>query len=453
MEKEQKKFLAIVLFVAITVRLLAFIAAVVPGHSAYSPALLLPDSYKYLDAASQIWHQGEFTRNNLPEIFLTPGYPLLLAVGFILGDVLTSTLIAQFIMSVLTVYLVFCIAGLLFPSNKKIAFNGALLYALEPLSVLYTWQLIPETLFTFLIYAAMYFFLSYVNTLSTKKLVFSAVIISASVYVKVVSFYLAPFLACGFVGWLLWKKRMNVGILKQLAIFLLVVAVLIGVWQIRNLRKTGFSGFSAITAYNMYYFEGASLLAKQKNMPVYEVQNRLAESPPELSGQASYYKKLYQLGTHVMVQHPFEYVAIYARGFCVTLMEPGAVDFCKFLGRYPSEGGLLGVMFDKGIIVGAGNLWKNFPAVFLLGIIFGGLLASYLFFALRAFTRVPWGRKEVLFAFLLCVIYFFLGMRGGMAGYSKYRHTFMPALCILAGIGFAFVTVSRSILNETLTKK
>ena len=80
---------------------------------------------------------GRYTRDGLPEIFRFPGYPILLMPGPLLGYPEIVAIAFQIMLSCLTVFLVYKIALMLFQRTDIAVFSAAL-YALEPLSVVYT---------------------------------------------------------------------------------------------------------------------------------------------------------------------------------------------------------------------------------------------------------------------------------------------------------------------------
>ncbi len=72
MEKQREKFLAIVLLTALAARLVALVIALLSAQGSSSPVVLLPDSFKYIDAATNIMRAGEFARNRLPKYSCLP---------------------------------------------------------------------------------------------------------------------------------------------------------------------------------------------------------------------------------------------------------------------------------------------------------------------------------------------------------------------------------------------
>src|SRR5438477_10677527 len=110
-----------------------------------------PDTITYVAPAQGILSSGTFSVRGEPEIARTPGYPLFLVPGLLLGQLEAVTITLQIGLSALTVWGVFVLARRLFPQDRRTASIAAMLYALEPLSVIYSSILLTESLFTALV--------------------------------------------------------------------------------------------------------------------------------------------------------------------------------------------------------------------------------------------------------------------------------------------------------------
>jgi 4-amino-4-deoxy-L-arabinose transferase-like glycosyltransferase len=106
-----------------------------------------PDTASYVAPARELVVHHQFFSDGSPEIIRTPGYPLLLTVGLVLGRLEFVTITLQVLLSCFTVFMVYRTADLLFES-EEIAVIAAGLYAIDPLSILFASQLAAETLFT-----------------------------------------------------------------------------------------------------------------------------------------------------------------------------------------------------------------------------------------------------------------------------------------------------------------
>jgi hypothetical protein len=106
-----------------------------------------PDTVSYIVPARELIAHHRFFSNGAPEIIRTPGYPLLLTAGLLLGRLESVTIALQILLSCFTVYMVYQTACILF-EGEWIALIATTLYAIEPFSILFTSLLAPETLFT-----------------------------------------------------------------------------------------------------------------------------------------------------------------------------------------------------------------------------------------------------------------------------------------------------------------
>ncbi len=146
----ERRSLVAILMLALAVRVLVFTAAWL--RRASSPEVFcLEDTSQYVQSATSLLEHGEFpARWFARDVLCTPGYPLLLLPGLALGHLTGVTIALQIALSCATVYLIYRLARLLsFPEAwAKLA---ALLYALEPLSILFCSKIMTETLFAFVI--------------------------------------------------------------------------------------------------------------------------------------------------------------------------------------------------------------------------------------------------------------------------------------------------------------
>src|SRR5579863_4985282 len=212
-----------------------------------------PDTDTYLTPAKELIVYHRFFSAGIPEIVRTPGYPLLLTLGLLLQHLEVITILAQIMTSCFTVYMVYLIAQSLF-RREQVAIIAAVLYAIEPLSIFYTSQLLSETLFAALGTVWLYFSLRYLDSYRPWNLVVSGVALAASVYVRPIAYFL-PILIAGGLGVLALvdgQKNMS-RLLKHAAVFLVVSTSLIVPWQLRNGSETGYFGFSGASCINMYF--------------------------------------------------------------------------------------------------------------------------------------------------------------------------------------------------------
>jgi 4-amino-4-deoxy-L-arabinose transferase-like glycosyltransferase len=210
-----------------------------------------------------------------PEIIRTPAYPLLLTAGLLMGPLELVTIALQILLSCFTVYLVYRTAGLVFES-ERIALVAALLYSIDPLSILFSSLLSTETLFTAIVMVAVYYLVRYLKRQLLVDLLVSGGALAASVYVRPIGYFLPLVIAAGMAAWTFVTHRQNqLRVLAHTCAFVIVSIGLTGLWQIRNKIETGYSGFSAIASDNLYFISAASVLAAQQRVPYYGMRDRL----------------------------------------------------------------------------------------------------------------------------------------------------------------------------------
>lgn len=403
------------------------------------------DTDGYTGLASSLVQTGRFTLGGLPEIIRTPGYPMLLVLGTLLGSVETVAVALQVALSCATVYLVYLIGLRLFGSGRT-ATIGALLYAIEPLSLLFTSKLLTETLFTALTTLFLYFLLRYLDGRSLPALAAAALTLAGTAFVRPIIYYF-PILAALLLLWAAGRRgrrQIPAGIASA-GLFLLLSVGPLALWQARNAAETGYSGFAAISDINWYFYQGASVAAAKQHVPYYTVQAAWGYSDPAVYDRAhpeqhgwsdaQIYDYMGSEGRRIVLQNLPTYAPIHVIGMLKTLLNPGGVEYLKLFDAYPAAGGDFGVAVNAGLGESLGYLWRENRLLLILDLGFGALLVVYLLAALTALiARANWNlRVASLFALGL----YLLVMSGGPQSLSRFRHPIMPLICVLAGYGIA----------------
>ncbi len=200
---------------------------------------IAPDTASYVEPARELIASDRFFSGGAPEIIRTPGYPLLLTAGLLGGRLELITIGLQIILSCFTVYMVYRTSGLLF-EREQIALVAAALYAVEPLSILYTSELVAETLFAAVVMIWVYYLMRYLRHQSRVDLLASAAALSASVYVRPIGYFLPILVATGLTVWALVaplhdKRRL----VADIGAFALTCLGLIGPFICNNIRSKG----------------------------------------------------------------------------------------------------------------------------------------------------------------------------------------------------------------------
>jgi len=405
-----------------------------------------PDTASYIEPARELVSHHRFFSSGAPEIVRTPGYPLLLTPGLLIGRLELTTITLQVLLSCFTVFMVYRTAYLLF-EREKIALIAAALYAIEPLSILFASLLAAETLFTAVAMVGVYFFVKYLRRQSLGDLLVSAAALAASVYVRPIGYFLPLIIAPGLAAWALVTHRQDkLRVLAHACAFVIVSVGLTGLWQIRNKVEIGYSGFSAIASDNMYFILAASVLAAHQHVPYYVMRDRLGyqdqrtylqEHPEQKTWSAARrVDYMNQAAEHILLDSPLTYVRIYFDGLLRATFDPVSTEFLRFFDLYPKQAELLTVEVDKGIITTVKALLVS-PLLFWSIAVLLPLQLMYL-----SCGCITLCSAEILDAAILAVVFivgYYMAIAGGPGDWGRFRHPAMPIICMLAGNGLGVV--------------
>ena len=411
-------------------------------------AFYAKDTWSYLQPAIEWWTVGSFTAHGEPELFRTPGYPVLLGIGIKLGQIEFVTIALQILLSCVTTYFVFRLAKELF-GDERTAVWSALLYSVEPLSLITCSWLLSETLFATLLVAALHFLLVFARQRKRFPLIIAASFFVAAAYVRPIGYFLPLILT---VVMLLWSAmRSEWGLVKPSLGFCLISFALLGLWQVRNYRQAGYAGFSVAMPYNLYFHQVAALKANAQQRPFYDVLDELGfydrekylQAHPEQRNWplAQRYEFMQREGLKATWRAPLTAAQIYVRGLAIALFDPGATEYLRLFQAYPRSGRLMNTVVSDGIIAMLKNVLTQQPFLFALSAIFGlWLLVNY--------ALALWGLKgqplSLPLLLLLTTGLYQLALAGGTLAAGRFRMPVMIVVCILAGQGFTNLKLSKN---------
>lgn len=427
-----------VLLIAFLIRTLVFIIALAKGHD-YS-VFRSSDTATYIMPAVALWSHGEFSVGGEPELSRTPGYPVFLLPGLLVGNVELVTLLLQVLVSCLTVYLVFRLAVLV-TADRTIALLASLLYAVEPLSILYSVKILSETLFTFLVVAFLCYLVTFLQTNATRAVLIAATALAAATYVRPASYFLPILVTLGLPVVLLRARRGK--ILLHCSLFLAVSMGTVVIWQIRNALTSGYTGLSTITAHNLYYYGAAAVLSSQQGVPLEEMQRHLGMLDDERYllrhpeqrrlSRSDRWKSMQSEAIKIILDDPVTFGIIRIKGMLKVLFNPGGAEYMTLFGVYAGAGTL--VPSDGGLIDTAICLVKSREALFWTNVGLGLVLAVYYLLTAVSASSRRYSLSTPVLTLLAAIAYFVLVSEGG----SRFRHPIMPVLCVFAGYGLAHI--------------
>jgi len=398
----------------------------------------LPGFSRVMKAERSIWV------TLFPDIVRTPGYPFFLS----LMPNLSTALIIQALLAGLMVFAVCAFASMRWGSAA--ALISSALIVLDVPGIVYSNEIMSETLF------AVLFVFGVLSALCTTSEACSAVrkvalltlssttFGGAAIVRPVAEFALAvpALIPLAFAG-VSWVKRIGF-----VALVILVPALVIGGWSLRNYRVTGVSYFSPVGAINLYYYRAAPTLA-------YAMHRRsgveLSHDSTDLSSQA----------LRIIAHHPVAFARMTAWSFLYLCFVPDVGPLMHLLGISrsfpvePSGGEDAGHARPSGSSRALAALYafSTSPRKTLLSIYRTEFASSPTIVWLTAFqllmSLILWvgviaglrllslrSYKGLCLLFCLATPLMLLLLASGTDSHDRHRIAALPLLAIVSGIGW-----------------
>jgi Dolichyl-phosphate-mannose-protein mannosyltransferase len=406
------------------------------------------DTASYLISGRNLLQHGQFASGGSPEIDRTPGYPLFAMLTGMMQDNVLVTVLAQIVVSTLALLLIGRIAELVFPGTRAV-YYATWLYALEPISILYTVRLMPETLFVLLLLCVIERLLSFYVSGKLASVAIAGVFLTSATFVRPVSYYLIFALAIGLaftaprVRQLWWKVP---------AILLVCTLPWLAAWQLRNRIETGYSGFSSIVEKNLYFYQSAevtaelahiSLGAQQTKLGYLDDASYLAVHPEQrLWTQAQRLAYMHSQALQILSAHRALYLRTHFAGVAVVAFTPCATELLQLLRLYPDAAEMPHRILNEGVLSSLLRVLQAEPVTGTVMILLELVLLAFYAAAIYGLCR---GSGKILPKLLLAAVaLYFLLISGGAQAVGRYRVPVMPELCIVAGGGLAVLRKERS---------
>jgi len=233
------------------------------SFSAYSFPVDGSDSAEYFKLAENLLSLRTYTLSAtapyLSEYFRSPGYPFFIAYtafGFP-----TMIIIWQFILIVVTAYLIFLMSKQFLP--VKWAIVPPLLFLLDPTTIFQTTVVLSDSLFVFLIVLSVY--LIFFKPRAEYWLLVAGLVLGYSVLVRPIGFLLI-FGLLFFYILQNWNKISAKTFFVSAAIMLTAFFAVITPWLVRNYIKTGVWNLSSVSAYNLIQYNLPKYLSVSENI-------------------------------------------------------------------------------------------------------------------------------------------------------------------------------------------
>ncbi len=441
-----KKWLLMVLLMAFILRLSVPLIAFETTKD--KTVFYTTDTPGYLEPARNLIVRGEYIRDSLPEIFRPPGYPIFLLPGLLFGSPELLTIACQIILGCLTVFLVYKIAITLF-ERTDVAIAAAGLYALEPLSIVYTSLMMTETLFAFLMMLSVSLLIRYLKEARLTFFCMAASVLSAAIYVRPVGYFLPIIIVMVLLAVFAVRKQINKKLLIHACIFLVISMLPLFAWQARNKIETGYSGFSSQKD-EFLFVVGQAVSARLQGISVIEHKKRTgwsywngpggyyAKHPEHHSWQeAQIHRHRGSEGLRLILDNPWQYLQVHLRG---TLLMTGLTGWGTWLVMFKVENPDSAFNMKLRDPTSLGFMWHFFSSANIIvwgNLLLGVMLLMYWLLAIYALLlRNVRGKLGII---LLVIVGVYLLLTPAAWPDSRFRHPVMPIVCVLAAYGLCSI--------------
>lgn len=385
-----------------------------------------PDTHTYVRPAESLVAVGRFDSDDAPELSRTPGYPMLIAVGELIGHPVPTTLALQVLLSTLTT-LGTVVLALAMRSTQRVGVVAAAINAVDPTAIIYVSKLLTETMFAAVVTGTLIVITLWARDGSRVYLLAAAVLVSVAGFVRPIAYY-APVPLAALVVLIAWRyhraSARAAGI--SAVVFFVIAATPLAAWRVRNANVAGYDGFAGISDINLLYYRAAGVVARRSGKPIDEVQLQMhreldVDAPLSATDRLSRgaertarYHEMRRRGTAILTSDPsavaLDWVAAAAR---------------TVFGRETSEWAAL---------FGFETFSRPWDIVrVLLTVVWLPLLAV----GVIGMLRVRWDIPLVLPGLLVCT--YLLVLSAGPEAYSRFRVPCLPFFSVFAAAGVIHV--------------
>lgn len=383
------------------------------------------DSSSYA-ALSDALLQGHFSEGaEQYEYFHTPGYPAFVAaIRFVTGGSYFAVTFIQVLLVFATALMTFVLGSILV--SEKVGLWASLLFLANPLVPSIAFLIATDTLFMFLLTLGFLLIVKYAREHMAQATFAAAVCFALAIYVRPVGFVAFPIFIAPLLAFALpLKKKVYAG-----AAMLLVIAVILVPWMLRNKAHSGVFSFSSLFSLNMAYYEIPHYLSWHNSITIadgilqVEKESGVPRGPDVFGYPANWYNLSY---TPALDRYIFSTVEKSFLSYAVWHIYNSSGFFLNPAINPPDRSVNLKQLLAQGRI---GEFVKEVMTpwwLFLerLSILLGIILAAAGLWRLR--------RMPLAWAFALIICY--LAVLGGPSATSRLRLPIEPILSIYMIVG------------------
>jgi len=446
--RSASRLLAAALLLTVLTRLVFILLPRVPLET--RAVASIGDSREYVTLAHNLVSSHTFTRDTAPpfrpELFRTPGYPLLLAIPFALfGPSLIWPLLLQLLLSIATVWLTRRL-GLELGLAPMSAGLAALLVGLSPNLAFLSSKLISEAVFIPLLLVCVLLLNRYRLTGRTRDLIGTGVCSGLLILTRPIATFFPLLLALYVLLSRVPVRNWQLGI-RNSCILLACSSIVVAPWVIRNGQKTGRYIISTASEHNIYLYDAATVLASEKSITIPQARDSMmAEAqakfgPIDTTDEATMWQKLSTVARSHFFRRPALAAPVWLFGVFADFLNPISVGpLLIHAGSSPAPGSanLLQsslALLTKGKVTQAfSTAWRvrvGGAPLFILVVLACAALFN-LILIWFGFASLFLRRTRGLFWLLLPILYFTLVT--GTVGDARFRAPIEPLLCLFAAV-------------------
>jgi len=449
----KNKILIIILVLALIIRVIFFIA-LGQNNGLSDKRIVAGDAEEYHGLALSIIKEGKFSFNGELNTKRTPLYPLFVGIiYFFFGVRPWLVLLFQIFLDTIICFLVYFLAMLIF-NNKKAALFSGFLYAIEPVSIVFSLALISDVFFAFGFVCSLVLLFLAIKKERLSLFLLAGVILGLTTLIRPSTQYF-PILAI-FIIFLLIKRPITYKI-KAVIVFLLFFELVLFPWQLRNFINFRSFNLSSIQGWILIHHNVAYTEANISHISEDEARAKLEKLTPEEENLNSIDKsKIYQkIAMEYIKSHPREYLLMSIKGTLNMYINTPKYELMTTLNLKrdtprDEKKVFLSESFServKRILNTAGREYYLTP---LLGLM---MLFEYVL----AFIGLLWLllKKHFKILIIFCLIIAYHSALMGVVGEARYKLSVIPLYLILAGWGFVvlidyFRRKTRQMSNKVL---
>ena len=420
----------------------------------FEKSMLSNDSYRFLELAENMAEIGVFSlKDGTPETFRSPGYPLILAVPFMVDlSVFTYTLIINTFFLLLNALYAFRLT-LILGFTKGVGQVASLFVLASPTLLFYQHQVLSELPFSAVLTISLYYFFRFVKERSFQYLLLSMGLLICSVYVKPIAIYLVylfPVVAIFLIG-----IRRQDTISQNLQAFGPILAIgLLGwysihAWETRNYKVADVREFSTVKSFNLNQYITAPIIAIGEDLEWKELRRSMRDQYEAIPVDARMEFATTEFVDSVL-KYPLSSLTIFSKGIFMNMFEPGSGEWLKFFGLAKGNSGIIYQFQSTPLLDFISFLISErllFLIVSLLGTVGVFCLWGLCFYsALRSLRGHPFRWVAIL------LIFYFLIISASAGSLGRLRVPSLTLMYIFAAHGILLVVTENAFVQRLFGK-